>query len=58
MGFYQAMNSMGGIFGALFAGLIYESNPLLPFILAFAAFAVGTTVAAVYVGKYRNEKKA
>ena len=58
MGFYQAMNSMGGIFGALFAGLIYETNPLLPFILAFAAFAVGTSVAAVYVSKYRNEKKA
>ncbi len=56
MGFYQAMNSMGGIFGALFAGLIYETNPLLPFILAFVSFAIGSTIAAVYVSKYRKKK--
>lgn len=56
MGFYQAMGSMGGIFGALFAGLIYKTNPLLPFILAFAAFAIGSAVAAVYVEKYKKAK--
>lgn len=56
MGFYQAMNSMGGIFGALFAGLIYDTNPLLPFILAFAAFAVATLVALLYVRKYNKAK--
>lgn len=54
MGFYQAMGSMGGIFGALFAGLIYKTNPLLPFILAFAAFAIGSSIAAIYVGKYKK----
>ncbi|MBQ2697242.1 MAG: MFS transporter, partial [Clostridia bacterium] len=32
MGFYQSMNSLGGIFGALFAGLIYESGPMRPFV--------------------------
>ncbi len=57
MGFYQAMTSMGGIFGALFAGLIYAANPLLPFILAFAAFAVATAFSAVYVAKYRKENR-
>ena len=57
MGFYQAMTSMGGIFGALFAGLIYAANPLLPFILAFAAFAVATAFSAVYVAKYRKESR-
>ena len=56
MGFYQAMTSMGGIFGALFAGLIYAANPLLPFILAFGAFAAATAISAVYVAKYRREK--
>ncbi len=58
MGFYQSMTSMGGIFGALFAGLIYDANPLLPFILAFAAFAAATAVSLLYVGKYHKEKQA
>ncbi|MBQ2650098.1 MAG: MFS transporter [Clostridia bacterium] len=58
MGFYQSMNSLGSIFGALFAGLIYAQNPYLPFILAFAAFAVTLVLAFVYVGKYKKEKQA
>lgn len=58
MGFYQSMTSMGGIFGALFAGLIYDANPLLPFILAFGAFAAASAVSLLYVGKYRKEKQA
>jgi len=28
MGFYQSMNSLGSIFGAAFAGIIYNANPL------------------------------
>lgn len=55
MGFYQSMTSLGGIFGALFAGLIYDANPLLPFILAFAAFAVASAVAALYVKAYQKQ---
>jgi len=58
MGFYQSMTSMGGIFGALFAGLIYGIDPLLPFILAFGAFAAASAVSLLYVGKYRKEKRA
>lgn len=56
MGFYQAMGSMGGIFGALFAGLIYDINPLLPFIFAFGSFAVGSAVTLLYTKKYRREQ--
>jgi len=44
MGFYQSMNSLGGIFGALFAGLIYESGPMRPFLLSFVAFALSTVI--------------
>lgn len=57
MGFYQSMNSLGGIFGALFAGLIYDANPMYPFILAAAAFAVSVGIGTVYVGKYKREVK-
>ncbi len=55
MGFYQAMTSLGGIFGALFAGLIYDLSPLLPFILAFAAFAIAAIISLIYVGRYKKE---
>ena len=58
MGFYQSMNSLGGIFGALFAGLIYAQGPMLPFILAFVAFGISTLIGFVYMGKYKKEKKA
>ena len=55
MGFYQSMNSLGGIFGALFAGLIYDANVMLPFILAAVAFAAATGISSVYVSKYKKE---
>ena len=58
MGFYQSMNSLGSIFGALFAGLIYAQGPYLPFILAFAAFVLATGLAFAYVGKYKKETRA
>jgi len=58
MGFYQSMNSLGGIFGALFAGLIYDANPIYPFILAFAAFATAVVIGCVYVTRYKKEKGA
>ena len=56
MGFYQSMNSLGGIFGALFAGLIYKQGPKLPFILAFAAFSIASVIGLVYVKKYKSEQ--
>ena len=48
MGFYNAMKSLGGIFGALFAGLLYTSNPRLPFIFGFASFVLATVLSFVY----------
>lgn len=55
MGFFQSMTSMGGIFGALFAGLIYDANPVYPFVLAFAALALATAFSVIYVKCYRRE---
>ena len=54
MGFYQSMNSLGGIFGALFAGLIYASGPMRPFILAFAAFLISVFIGLVYYRQYKR----
>ena len=56
MGFYQSMNSLGGIFGALFAGLIYDANVMLPFFLAFGTFAVASCISLMYVNRYKKEK--
>lgn len=56
MGFHQSMTSLGGIFGALFAGLIYKQGPMLPFILAFAAYLISAMVGIVYVLRYRKEQ--
>lgn len=57
MGFYQSMNSLGQIFGALFAGLIYAVNPKYPFILAFFAYVIACMIGIVFVGKYRAGKR-
>ena len=54
MGFYQAMNSLGGIFGAAFAGLIYDTDPHIPFILCFAAFIAGSLLSAKYMRDYKK----
>ncbi len=56
MGFYQSMTSLGGIFGALFAGLIYERGAMLPFILAFAAFLISTLIGVVYRRMYLRQE--
>ena len=56
MGFYQSMNSLGGIFGALFAGLIYEAYARLPVILAFIAFCIAWIMGIVYRKAYSREQ--
>lgn len=48
MGFYNAMKSLGGIIGALFAGLLYTANPKMPFMFGFASFVLAAVLAAVY----------
>ncbi|MBQ7094079.1 MAG: MFS transporter [Clostridia bacterium] len=57
MGLYQSMQSLGGIFGSLFAGLIYDANPMYPFILAFAAFGIAIFIGAIYAAKYKATKQ-
>ena len=55
MGFYQSMNSLGSIFGALFAGIIYDANPLYPFILAFIAYGLASIIGMIYIKQYKKE---
>lgn len=54
MGFYQSMSSLGGIFGALFAGVIYSRGPMLPFWLAFITFGLSAVVGRIYVIRYKK----
>lgn len=56
MGFYQSMNSLGSIFGAMFAGLIYNMNPIYPFILAFVAYLISSIVGVVYIHQYKTKE--
>ncbi|MCF0149923.1 MAG: MFS transporter [Firmicutes bacterium] len=58
MGFYQSMNSLGSIFGAAFAGIIYNTNKHYPFYLAFGAFVIGLALSFIYRSMYsKSEKK-
>ena len=57
MGFYNAVKSLGGIVGALFAGLLYTANPKLPFIFGLIAFVLAAVLAAVYDHYTKNEEK-
>ena len=54
MGFYNAMKSLGGILGALCAGLIYKLDPYSPFYLAALAFLAATGIAWIYGKKSRS----
>ena len=55
MGFYQSMYSLGGIFGALSAGLIYKLDVMLPFVLAFAAYVLALVIGILYRRVYQKE---
>lgn len=48
LGFYQSMNSLGGIFGALFAGLMYAASPKLPFLFGAIAMALAALCSLFY----------
>ena len=54
MGFYQSMNSLGSIFGAAFAGIIYNANPIYPFILACCAYGLACFIGIIYIKKYKE----
>ena len=48
MGFCNSIKSLGGIIGALFAGLLYTANPKLPFMFGFASFVTAAMLAVIY----------
>lgn len=48
MGYFNGLKSLGGIFGALSAGLLYTVNPKWPFLLGFVAFGTATIASAFY----------
>ncbi len=54
MGFYQAIRAIGGMFGALLAGFLYDVDPKVPFIFAAAAFGISVIGEMMY---YRAAKK-
>ena len=54
MGFYNSMNSLGGIFGALFAGLMYNLAPKLPFIFGGCAFLLAAAFGVLYIKVSKN----
>ena len=54
MGFYNSMNSLGGIFGALFAGLMYNVAPKLPFIFGGCAFLLAAVFGVLYIKVSKN----
>lgn len=51
MGFYNSMKSLGGIFGAFFAGAFYSLNPKYPFVCALVAFSIATILSIIYLNK-------
>ena len=55
MGYYGSLKSLGAIFGALSAGLLYTINPKWPFMLGLAAFVCATAAAAYYYRLSQHE---
>jgi len=57
MGFYNAMKSLGAIFGSFASGALYTIGPKLPFTLTLIALAVATLFALIYERRGRNDVK-
>jgi DHA1 family multidrug resistance protein-like MFS transporter len=57
MGFYNAMKSLGAIFGSFASGALYTLNPKFPFTLTLIALAVATLFAIIYERAGRNDLK-
>lgn len=51
MAFFNAVRSLGMIFGALAAGFIYNFQPKAPFAMSFLAFVLAATVQLIYSKK-------
>ena len=58
MGFYNSMKSLGGIFGAVFAGTFYTMNPKYPFVCALIAFGLATLFGIAYYKKSSAQSQA
>lgn len=61
MGFYNAMKSLGSIFGAFASGALYTQNPKFPFVLTLGAFFFALVFAFFYQkqdaqGNYANNQ--
>jgi len=57
MGFYNAMKSLGAIFGSFASGALYTLNPKFPFTLTLIALAIATVFAIIYECAGRNDLK-
>lgn len=49
VGLYNSLKSLGGIFGALFAGMIYGYNPRIPFAAAAVFLVLASVSAFIYL---------
>ena len=57
MGFYNAVKSLGMIFGALVAGFIYDLLPELPFWMAGFFFALAALCSLLYCHMHKQESR-
>lgn len=55
MGLYNSLRYLGGLFGALLSGLLYDVNPHYPFAMASIAFGMAVLLAAYC---YRKDSRA
>ena len=55
MGFYNSMKSLGGIIGAVFAGLLYSIGPKLPFVGGFVSVVIALVLASMYYARYKKD---
>ena len=58
MGFYQAIRAVGGMFGSLMAGFLYDIDPMVPFIFAAAGFGISVIGEMMYYRAAKREDAA
>ena len=58
MGFYQAVRAIGGVVGALLAGMLYGFDPKVPFIFACVGLVLSVICGVLYYAGCRRETTA